>query len=134
MTATSTVAGRSPSWAERPLPHRAVHLADARGGGRAVVELGEQLPPVRTELLGQRLVHARHRHRRRGLLKLGQRLPVRRRHRLGHRGLEDRQGLPELHRAALELAQDAEELIGGALLDLGGDDIRGDAGHPLAEP
>ena len=35
---------------------------------------------------------------------------------LGERGLEDRQGLPELHRAALELAEHAEQLGGGTRL------------------
>ena len=38
---------------------------------------------------------------------------------VGQRRLEDRHRLAELHRPALELAEGAEELLGGALLDLG---------------
>ena len=40
---------------------------------------------------------------------------------LGHRGLEDRQRLAELHRPALELAEHGEQLLGGPLLQLGVD-------------
>ena len=53
---------------------------------------------------------------------------------LGHRGLQDRQGLAELHRAALELAEHREELLGRAGLQLGGDDLGGPAADPLPEP
>ena len=47
-------------------------------------------------------------------------LAVRRHQLVRQGGLEDRQRLAELHRAALELAQGAEQLLGRALLDLGG--------------
>jgi hypothetical protein len=119
--------------AGREFPDRLVHLADAGRGGRDVIELGELVPPVRAELLGQCPVHVRHRHRRRGLLELGQRLPVRPGHLVRHRRLEHRQRLAELHRTALELPEHAEQLLGGALLDVGGDDVAGDAHGPLAE-
>ena len=57
----------------------------------------------------------------RGLLQLGQGGAVGRGQLLGQGRLEHRQGLAELHRAALEVAQDAEDLLGGALLQLGVD-------------
>ena len=110
-----------------------MHLADARGGGGGVVELLEPLAPGATELLGEHRVHGAHRHRRRLLLELDQCLAVGGRHLLGHGGLEDRQGLAELHRPALELAQHREQLLGGALLQLGGHGVGGAAGQPLAE-
>jgi hypothetical protein len=53
---------------------------------------------------------------------------------VGKRGFEDAQRLAELHRAALELPQHAEELLGGALGDLRRDRVGRHAGHPLAEP
>ena len=52
---------------------------------------------------------------------------------LGQRRLEDGHRLPQLHRAALELAQHLEQMLGGALLDLGGDHVGGHAGDALAE-
>ena len=48
--------------------------------------------------------------------------------------LEHRQRLAELHRAALELAEGAEELLGGALLHLRQHRIGGFSAEPLAEP
>ena len=104
-------------------PDRAMHLADAGRRGRHVVELAEALGPGPAELLGQHPVHDRDVHRRRGLLQPGQRLAVGGRRLFGQRGFEDRQGLAELHRAALELAQHLEQLLGGAPLQLGGDVI-----------
>ena len=114
-------------------PGRAVHLADAGRGRRLVVELLEPLPPGAAELLGEHRVHGAHRHRRRRLLQLGQRLAVGRGDLLGHRRLEDRQRLAELHRPALELPEHREQLLGGALLQLGGDGVGGPAGEPLAQ-
>ncbi|GAB3998811.1 hypothetical protein GCM10029992_25660 [Glycomyces albus] len=52
---------------------------------------------------------------------------------LGKRGLEDRQGLAQFHRPALELAEDAEEVFGGALLRLLAEDLVGQTGDALAE-
>ena len=112
----------------------AVHLADAGRRGRLVVERWNALAPRPAELLGEHRVHGAHRHRRRRLLQLGQRLAVGAGDLLGQRGLEDRQRLAELHRPALELAQDGEELLGGALLQLGGDRSAGRPAEPLAEP
>ena len=115
------------------VPDRPVHLADRGRRGRLVVELAGTRAPVRAQLLGQHrctvaagsggadscsLVSAA----RYGAGDL-----------LGQRRLEDRQRLAELHRAALELAEHLEELLGGALLDLGGDDLGGCAADPLAE-
>ena len=48
----------------------------------------------------------------------------------GSAASKHRQRLAELHRAALELPQDAEQLLGGALLDVGGDDLGGHARRP----
>jgi hypothetical protein len=78
-------------------------------------------------------VDGAHRHRRRFLLQLDQSLPVRSGDLLRNRGLEHRQGLPELHRPALELAEDGEQLLGGALLEFGGDVVGGPSGQTLAE-
>ena len=52
----------------------------------------------------------------------------------GQRRLEDGQRLAELHRAALELAQGAEELLGGALLDVGHHGLGRGAAQPAAHP
>jgi hypothetical protein len=79
-------------------------------------------------------VHGRRGQRRRRLLQLGQRGAVRRRHVLGQAGLEDRQRLAELHGAALELAEHLEQLLGGARLQLRGDELGGAAAQALAEP
>src|SRR6202035_3879711 len=50
------------------------------------------------------------------------------------RRLEDRQRLAELHRPALELAKHPEDLVGGASLDLLGDDLRRLAADPPGQP
>ena len=78
-------------------------------------------------------MHDAHRHRRRLFLQLDKRLAVRGGDLLGHRGLEHRQRLAELHRPALELAEDGEELLGGALLQLRGHRVGGAAREPLAD-
>ena len=116
------------------LPDGAVDLADRRGGGRLVIELDELVAPVRAQVLGQHPVHGAGGQRRRGFLELGQRRPVRPREFRGQRGLEDGQRLAELHRAALELPQDPEDLVGRPLLDLGGDQFGGAPADALAEP
>ena len=53
---------------------------------------------------------------------------------VGQRRLEDRHRLAELHRPALELAQGAEQLLGGALLHLGQHRLGRGAADALAEP
>src|SRR5204862_3757776 len=73
------------------------------------------------------------RERGRGLLQPGQRGAVRRGKLFRQRGFEDGHRLAELHRAALELPEDAEDLLSGALLDLGGDQLSRAAAQPLAE-
>ena len=83
------------------------------------------------EVAGQDLADGLGRHRRRRVLQPGELLAVGRRDLVGQRRLEHRQRLAELHRAALELAQRAEQLLGGALLDLGHHGL-GRAGRPSA--
>ena len=68
-----------------------------------------------------------------GVLQLGEGRAVGRQDLLGERDLGDAHRLAELHRAALELAQGLEHLLGGALLDLGGHGLRGLAPDLLAE-
>ena len=115
------------------LPDRPVHLADGRGRGGSVVEGDELRPPLWPEVTREHPVHAAHGQRRRGFLQPRQGGTVR----LGELGrqrrLEDRQRLAELHRAALELAKHPEDLVGGALLDLPGDELRGPAADALAK-
>jgi hypothetical protein len=112
------------------VPGGAVHLADGGGGGRAVVEIGEIVPPVRAEVGHEHPVHGCGRQRRRGFLELGQGGPIGPGDLGGQRRLKDRQGLPELERAALELTEDPEDLLRGSLLDL----LRHDLGRSPAEP
>ena len=114
-------------------PGRAVHLADRGGGGRRVVEVLEPVAPVVAELAGQHPVHRAGRQRRRGVLQPGERLAVGTGEVLGQRRLEDGHGLPELHRAALELAEHLEQLLRGARLDLGGDQLGGPPAQPPPE-
>ena len=102
-------------------PDRAVHLSDAGGRGRHVVELAKALGPGLAELLVEYAVHDRDVHRRGRFLQAGQRCSIGRGRFLGQGRLEDRQGLAELHRPALELAQHLEQLFGRAALQLGGD-------------
>ena len=114
-------------------PHRAVHLADAGRGGRDLVEGLEAIRPAAAELLVEHAVHRGRRHRRGGLLQLGEGFAVRRGGVLGQCGFEHRQRLPEFHRTALELAEDGEQLLGGPGLQLSGDFVGGAAADPLAE-
>ena len=108
------------------VPDGPVHLAEGRGGRRLVVELGEAGPPLLPHVAREHLVNSPGRQRRRGFLQPGQGGPVRFGDLRGQRGLEDRQCLPELHRAALELAKDPEDLICCPLLDF--------PGHQLSWP
>jgi len=115
------------------VPHRLVHLPDARRRLRRVVERRETLPPAGPELPVEHPVHLVRRQRRRVLLQLGQRLAVRLAVLLGDRGLHHRQRLPDLHRAALELPEHLKQLLGGLVHQLGVDLILGRAGQPLAQ-
>ncbi len=103
------------------LPDSAVDLPDARRGDRSGIELAEQpAPPGREgpfELGGDEGSG----HRRGGLLQRDQGLAVRARELLGQGGLHGRQRLTDLHRAALELAERGEQLLGRARLHLRGD-------------
>jgi hypothetical protein len=110
-----------------------VDLADAGGGGRLVVELGEPRSPGAAELLAEHRVHGAHRHGRRLLLEFHQGLAIGRRYLLRNRGLEDRQGLAQLHGPALELTQHGEQLLGRPLLQLRGDGVGVAAREPLAQ-
>src|ERR1700730_5470123 len=116
------------------MPDGPVHLADRRGSGRGVVKFEEILAPGLAEVGRQHLMHGTSGQRRRGLLQLGQRGPVGSGDFRRQRGLEDGQGLAELHRPALELTEHPEDLLGGALLDLGGDDLAGPAAKPFSQP
>ena len=89
--------------------------------------------PVRSELALEDGAHGHRRHRRRGVLQPGQLLAVGPGQLVGQRRLEDRHRLAELHRAALEVTQGAEQLLGGALLDLGEHRLGGGATDPLAQ-
>src|SRR4051812_27518005 len=100
-----------------------MHLADRRGGSGPVVERLEAVAPVGAQLLGERRVHDTDRQGGGGLLQSCQRSAVRRGEVLRECGFEDGQRLAELHRAALELAEDAEDLLGRALLQLGRDEL-----------
>ena len=108
------------------VPHAPVHLADGGGGRRLVVELGEAGPPVLAHVPREHLVNSPGRQRRRGFLQPGQGIPVRAGDLRRHRGLEYGKCLPELHRAALELAKDPEDLLCRPLLDF--------LGHHLSWP
>ena len=115
------------------VPHRFVHLADGGGARGSVIEIGESISPVGTERVRENFVDGFGRHRRCGILEFRQRRPVRAGHLLGEGCLEDAHRLAELHRPALELTEDRENLLGGALLDLRGDGVRRLAAHLLPE-
>ncbi len=115
------------------MPHRLVHLPDGCGSRGSVIEISESLSPVGPEGARENLVDGFGRHRGCGVLKFRQRRPVRAGHLLREGRLEDAHRLAELHRPALELAQDRENLLGGALLNLRGDGVRWLAAHLLPE-
>jgi hypothetical protein len=114
-------------------PNRAVHLPDGRSRSRGVIELQKACPPSRADLLFEDFVHAICRQGWGRVLQLGQRGSVRRGQLLGDCCLEHRHGLAELHGSTLELAQDAEHVLGGAQLNLGRDHLGGLAADPLAD-
>jgi len=114
-------------------PHRPVDLADRCGCSRLVLEGSEAFAPVGAELAGQHGMHGAGGERRCGLLQPGEGLAVGTGEVLRQRRLEDRHGLAELHRPALELAEHPEQLLSGAGLDLRRHDLRGPAPDPLAQ-
>gem|GEM_PF-4682243 len=114
------------------VPHSPVHLADGGRSRRLVVEPGEAGPPLLAHVAREHLVNSPGRQRRRGFLQPGQGGPVRFGDLRGQRGLEYRQRLPELHRAALELAKDPEDLICCPLLDFLGHQLSWPAAQALA--
>ena len=73
-------------------------------------------------------------HRRCGGLQPGEGLAVGLGELVGDGRLEHREGLPELHRATLELAQHGEELLGAAARHVGGNLARIAAREPPAPP
>jgi hypothetical protein len=115
------------------LPHRAVHLADARRGHRPVVEGPEQVAPAGGERRVERPVDGGGRHRRRRLLQADERVAVRPGELRRQGGLHRRQRLPDLHRAALELAECAEQLLRRAGLHLRRDRLGRLPAEPAAE-
>jgi hypothetical protein len=98
-----------------------MNLTDAGGCRRLVVELAEPTCPTTTELLRQHAMHDIGAHGRCRLLQARQCFSVGRSVVLGHRRFKDRQRLAELHRAAFELAEHSEQLLGGLLLQFGRD-------------
>ena len=118
----------------RPSAHvaRCTWPMDAAAAGLSsnVVKRSRQSAP---SSLGEYGVHGARRQRRRGLLQPGQGLAIGTGEVLGQRRLEHRHRLAELHRPALELAEHAEELLGGAGLHLGGDQLGRAAAQPPAQ-
>ncbi len=114
------------------VPAGPVHLPDGRRRLRSLVEPVEQLPPGRAQLLGQHAVQQLDPQRRCRLLELGERGPVQRGHGRWQRRLEDREQLPHLHRAALELAEHREQLLGRTALELLGERLGGLPEQPPA--
>jgi hypothetical protein len=115
------------------VPHRAVHLSDGGRCGRFVLEFHEQVVPVLAQPFLEHGVHRAGRHRWRGLLELCECSAIRPCDLLGQRRLEDGQRLPELHRAALELAEHLEQLLRRALLQLAAHDLRRLPADPFAD-
>ena len=112
-------------------PHPLVHLADAGRGHRGVVELGEPFTPLGAQLSVEHPVNLGRRQRRGVLLQFGQGLAVGGAVLLGDGGLEHRERLAHFHGAALELAEHAEQLLGGLVHQLGVDLVAGLAGQPF---
>ncbi len=117
------------------VPHRAVHLPDAGGRGGRVVELAEPLGPAggrtaRRASGGRRGSASAARRAAASSATRGTGPPAR----PARAASKHRQRLTELHRAALELAQHGEQLLGAALLDLAHHRLGRLAAEPLAEP
>ena len=94
-------------------PHRLVHLADAGRRHRGVIKGRESFAPLGAQLAVEHPVHLLGGQRRGVLLQLGQRFAVGLAELVGNRRFHDRQGLADLHRAALQLTQHGEQLVGG---------------------
>ena len=110
-----------------------MHLADrGRRRGQRVKSANESRQS-RPQLAAEHGMDPRGRHRRGGVLQPGQVGPVRRGDVLRQHRLEQAERLAELHRAALELAQYPEQLLGRPLLHLLADLLGRRAAQPLAE-
>ncbi len=116
------------------MPDAPVHLADRGRSRRLVVELSEAGPPLLAHVGREHLVNSPGRQRRRGFLQPGQSRPGRADDLRGQRGLEYGQRLAELHRAALELAKDPEDLLRRPPLNLLGHQLSWPAAQPPAGP
>src|SRR4029453_16116639 len=90
------------------VPNGSMDLADGSRRCGVVVETQKLLPPAWAHLLGQHPMHHRRRHRRGGVLQLGECGAVGRDEILGKGRLEYGHCLAELHRPALELAEHLE--------------------------
>ena len=115
-------------------PHRLVHLPDAGRGHRLVVERHEPITPLGAQLRVQNPVHLLRGQRRGVLLQLGQCLAVGLAELLGDGGFHHRERLAELHRAALELTEHGEQLVGRLLHQFGADLVFRRTRQSLAEP
>jgi hypothetical protein len=91
------------------------------------------LTPLGAQLRVEHAVHLLGGQGRCVLLQLRQRFAIRLTELLGDGGLHHRQRLAHLHCAALEFAENGEQLIGGLLHQLGVDLVPRGAGESLAE-
>jgi hypothetical protein len=114
-------------------PHRLVHLADAGRRDCGVVEGPEPFAPLGAQLPVEHPVHLGGGQWRSLPLQFGQRFAVRLAVLLGDGGLHHRQRLTDLHRAALELPENGEQLLGRLVHQLGADLVLRLAGQPFAE-
>jgi len=112
---------------------RAVDLTDGRRCGRPQFDAGEVRAPLRPEFGAQHRLEPGGRHRWRPVLQAGQLLPVGGGQILRQHRLEHAQRLAELHRPALELAEDGEQLVCGGLAQRGVHILRGGAENPPAQ-
>ena len=92
-----------------------MHLGERGGGDGTLVEAGQQVAPARPEVGDQHRLDLGERQGRRGGLQPGQRLAPGGLGVLRQDGLDGRQQLPGLERAALEPAEHAGRPVGAAL-------------------
>ena len=101
------------------VPDRPVHLSDRRRSRRVVVEGGEPPAPAAARAHAPASRAPPPGPSAAPVLQPGQGLAVRPGQLVGQCGLEDRKRLPELHGAALELAEHPEQLLGCPCLYVG---------------
>ena len=116
------------------VPHRLVYLADGRRGRRFVGEFLESVTPLGAQLVVEHAVHLGCGQWWGFCLELGESVTEGFAELLGDRRLHDRQRLAYLHGAALQLAQDGEQLLGGLLEHVCGNFITVPTCQPSAEP